>query len=184
MMRNNEPCLCGDPECGRCFPTATEEGHSRKPLTEIAVGDRVWVSNGHSDKRGKIQRIERLTPTQIILDGIRDYNRFQRGKPSRWSGDMLLYGRIGGYSSARIMEVATADECAEWDRAKTVEVEAERQEIAERERKESERQAMNALFPEHVAVSRGDKGDDWTVKFYNLTDEQVEQLAEFWRTIA
>src|ERR1044071_7643483 len=87
-----------------------------RTLKDIKVGDRVWISAqyGGSDKH-EIRTIKRLTPTQIILDGQWEkYNRYQRGKSSRYGAHEPTYYGIG-MSSGRITGMATKAECEQWD---------------------------------------------------------------------
>lgn len=34
LPRSYEPCLCGDPECKRCFPSASHEDYTRDPAED------------------------------------------------------------------------------------------------------------------------------------------------------
>src|SRR5690348_11349740 len=80
----------------------------RKSLSEIKVGDRVWVSDGHSNKWHQIQPVERLTATQIILP--HDTRYYRTGKRQYWQVGRSMFMR-------RVTDVATPEECAEYDRA-------------------------------------------------------------------
>src|SRR5687767_12350668 len=103
-----------------------------RTLKDIKVGDRIWISAQYGNKeRGTLRAVVRLTPTQIILDGVEKYSRYQRGKRSRYSShtgipEFTYYG-IGG-ASGRITAIATAQEAVAWDAEK----ERERQDLAER----------------------------------------------------
>jgi hypothetical protein len=123
-------------------------------LENIKVGDKVWVSSSFGGgEKGEIRTVVRLTPSQIILDGIEKYSRYQRGKKSRY-GDDLNYYAIG-HRGGRITLYATAAECEKWEAQKTRKL-AEAEEYKERRQKaEAKRDELSALFPASQEANRG-----------------------------
>jgi len=134
----------------------------RKPLTEIAIGDRVWVSGYRRLERGAILKVEKLTATQIVLERER---RYRRGG---------AYKSIGGHGC--IIEIATTEECAEWDKRKEVEAQEAQQRAAERQQTETKRQELHALFGDRDMSIHGDESG-WEVTFNSLTEDEVRSLA-------
>lgn len=146
-------------------------------LATIKAGDRVWISApyGGSDK-GEIKTVKRLTPTQIILDGkFEQYNRYRRGRPSRYGDHEPTYHGIG-MSSGRITAVATKAECERWDaeqeRKRLAQVEAESKQVAD----EKKRQELSAMLPPKASVDgpyRNTWGE-WRIGIYATEAEVVE----------
>lgn len=159
---------------------------ARRSLKDIKVGDRVWVSSGHGNDRDRIQPVVRLTPTQIVLDGYytggasSEFNRYQRGKKSRYSDD-LRYGQIGsGMWGSEITSIATEGERARWD----AEQEAKRQKAdaakQESERIEAKRLELSGLFnPAHFYLRHdaNNKAGAWMAQVWLPDEAAVRELA-------
>lgn len=159
-------------------------------LEKIKVGDRVWVSARYGgDERGTLKTVARLTPTQIILDGIEKYNRYQRGKPSRYGDKEPQYYGIAG-ADGRLTFIATTAECEEWDAVKERErLEAEAR-VSRQQSAEAKRDELTALFSKDPEPNRGTYARDATygdrefragrydVTLHSLTEEEVRALAE------
>ncbi len=151
-----------------------------KTLKDIKVGDRVWISARYGgDERGTLKTVVRLTPTQIILDGIEKYNRYQRGKPSRYGNHEPSYYGIAG-ADGRITLIATAEESTKWDAKK----ERERQDLADRiakqEQIETKRREMESLFrAEHVYVEHDPRNQagQFVVRIWRKDEDAVRELA-------
>jgi len=151
-----------------------------RTLKEIKVGDRVWISAryGGGDK-GEIKTVKRLTPTQIILDGAYEqYNRYQRGKPSRYNGHEPTYYGIG-MSSGAITGLATKAECKAWDA--DVAKQREAQEEAKRKRSADEARAveLQALLPAKARISGPSQNTwgEWSVTIY-ATEDEVREIGK------
>lgn len=151
-----------------------------RTLEDVKVGDRVWISAkwGGGDK-GAIKTVKRLTPSQIILDGTHEkYNRYQRGKPSRFRGEDPTYYGIG-MATGRITGIATSVECEKWD------AEQERKRLAAeeaqrgREVDEAKREELRALLPTKGGVDGpfNNTWGEWRVSFY-ATEDEVRRIAE------
>lgn len=152
----------------------------RRTLADVQVGDRVWVSAkwGGGDK-GEIKTVKRLTPKQIILDGYYEqYNRYHRGKPSRFSPYEPTYYGIG-MSDGCITGIATADECAQWD----TEQERRRLEQSKAEAKrtadETKRKELDDLLPRKAGVSGPHRNawGEWSISIY-ASESEVREIAE------
>lgn len=149
-------------------------------LKNVKVGDRVWVSAawGGGDK-GAIKTIKRLTPSQIILEGGNDkYNRYQRGKPSKYNGHEPTYYGIG-MASGRITGVATTTECARWDAEQEQKRLAAEEAQQKREADEAKEAELRALLPTKGGVDGPYKNTwgEWRVTFY-ATEDEVRRIAE------
>ena len=140
----------------------------------LKAGDRVWL--GPYNLKIAIKAVHHTTATQVVID------LNGRGCLTRYK----INGgwRIGGsFMSDHITGVATLKECQEWD-ARQAQERQEKEELnAEKERGEAKRQALDNLFGDYVSVCAEGWGADeerkgkWTVKFHNLTEEQVVALA-------
>jgi hypothetical protein len=137
----------------------------RKSLSEIEVGDRVWLGS-RERSHIHIRTVRRLTPTQIVLPSNYRYYRSS--------------GIAIGAALFRITEVATSEECQECDeKLKEEERKLEARRI-ESERLEAERQELNNLFGESAYVERNDYNPDveeWHVHIF-LSKDSVGKLAE------
>lgn len=149
-----------------------------RTLAEIKVGDRVWISAkwGGSDK-GEIKTVKRLTSTQIILDGqYEQYNRYQRGKKSRYGDELTYYGI--GRSDGRITGIATRDECARWDAEQDRKRQAQAEAEAQRKADKALCAELQSLLPEKASVSgpyRNTWGE-WRINIY-ATEAEVREVA-------
>jgi len=156
-----------------------------KPLTDIAIGDRVWVSDRYSRGRGDLHTVIHLTPTQVHLDGYK--NKFKRGTPSRWSKEPDWSGI--SFTRGRILSIATADEAAAWDaevERKKADIEARKQEAAN---VQSKREELSELFGAKegnfgIYVTGASFGDSefrknrYDVTFHSLTESEVRDMAK------
>jgi len=159
----------------------------RKQLADIAVGDRVWVTNSHGYHRERIQTVARLTPTLIILDewysgGAKsEFNRYRRGKPSRYGGKPSYRQISSGMFASSIESVATAAECAKWDAEQSQKATEETARKRERARVDALARELSALFGEAGGVSEShyaEPGSErWCVTFYSLSEPEVRALA-------
>jgi hypothetical protein len=148
-------------------------------LEAIKVGDRVWISAPYGgEDKGEIKTVKRLTPTQIILDGqYEQYNRYHRGKPSRYGSHEPTYYGIGS-SDGRITAIATKAECEQWD------AEQERKRLAaseaqvKREADEQKRIVLNSLLPEKASISgpHSNSWGEWQISIY-ATEDEVREIA-------
>lgn len=148
-------------------------------LENIKVGDRVWISAkwGGGDK-GEIKTIKRLTPTQIILEGqYEKYNRYQRGKPSRYNDEPTYYGI--GMADGSITGIATQAECEKWDAEQERKRLAAESEQARREANEKKCEELRALLPTKAGIDGPNKNTwgEWRVTFY-ATEDEVRRIAE------
>lgn len=113
-----------------------------RDLTAIKPGDRVWISDGHSGKRDRIQTVVRLTPTQILLDGPGgpDANRYRRTD----STYKAAYRRItSSWWPEAITAIATPEE---WDRDQEQKRLAHEAEAQRKDAIEVQRQALAKLL--------------------------------------
>jgi hypothetical protein len=150
-----------------------------RTLTDIKVGDRVWVSGKYSGQ-DKIKTVKRLTPKQIILDGkYEQYNRYHRGKPSRYDPYEPTYHGVG-MSDGRIMRFATKVEYEKWDKEAAVSAEKALAATEKRKQKEAMRSELRGLFDGRmVSVSESchTPNAEWDVGL-KLTEGGVRKLAE------
>lgn len=156
-----------------------------RTLKDIKVGDRVWVSApwGGGDK-GEIKTVRRLTPSQIILEGqYEKYNRYQRGKSSRFNGHEPTYYGIG-MASGSLTGIATATECERWDSKQEQKRLAEEQAERKRAAEQAKCRELQALLPTKGGVDgpHSNTWGEWRVSFY-ATEDEVRQLAECVRGI-
>jgi hypothetical protein len=152
---------------------------SSNSLATIKVGDRVWLSApwGGGDK-GEIRTVKRLTPSQIILDGKHErYNRYQRGKPSRYSNHEPTYYGIG-MASGSITGVATKAECEQWDAEQERKRVAAAKAQAQRDADEHKKNELNALLPAKASVSGPHRNTwgEWQIGIY-ATESEVREVA-------
>lgn len=147
-------------------------------LADIKVGDRVWLSSGHTNKRDRIVTVERLTPTQIIV-GPSEFDRYQRGKPSRYDGSPMYYQISGGMWKREITAIATASECAAWDSAQEEKRQREATEADRRAKEEALRVELYSLLPQtaNIFTCPWKEAGDWEVTL-RLTEPGVRRLAE------
>lgn len=150
-----------------------EKDERYKIVSNIAVGDKVWMGDSNWPCKGGIKPVVKITASQIVVQFTDKYEeRFRRADGYR----------IGGGSfSNHIMGVATAAEIKTFD-AKT------KAENARRKRKEDERTAaedkrkeLGALFTrEHVWVGTNEFTNDqrtFKVSLEGLTEKSVRELA-------
>jgi hypothetical protein len=155
----------------------------RKPLNEIAPGDRVWVN-----RPTRIQPVARLTPAQIILDGYYNggaaskYNRYERGSVRR-GGNPSYYQIHGLTNRCQILAVATSAECKKWDAEQVVEDEAAAVKQREREAREAKKEELQSLFTGNANVSELYHPPGWQLSFWQISEDQIRQVAEFWNSI-
>lgn len=148
-----------------------------RTLKQVREGDRVWISDRYHGDKAAIKAVKRLTPTQIVRDGAHEkYNRYQRGKSSRY-GDELTYYGIGA-ASGSITGLATQNECEAWDAEQANKKHA--QEEAQRRRldDESKCESLQSLMPAKARVS-GPYRNNWgerNVTIYASEDE-VREIA-------
>lgn len=156
----------------------------RKPLSEIAVGDRVWLSSGHGDDRRSIGTVARLTATLVILEcppHLVRYNRYRRSSEPAWEGGQHRFYEVAASSFAKaITDIATAGECAKWDaeQARVALASAERQAL--RDQIDAKRQELSALFTNsgYVSHETNNTAGQWHVNLWFADESEVRRLAE------
>jgi hypothetical protein len=156
------------------------EMSERKPLSDIAVGDRVWISSGHGRDRAHMGTVGRMTRTQVILDVPKNrekYNRYKIATAPPYEGAQLRFYEVGaGSFSQAITSIATPDECEAWDRQQAEKAQARADREAELERIEVARRALSELFDGKGYVSH-DNGE-WHVNLWFKDESDVRRLAE------
>lgn len=155
-----------------------------RDLKDIRVGDRVWVSAKRgNNERESLKTVVKLTPTTILLDGLPQYNRYQRGKKSRYGDEWTYYGI--GMSDGSVTFIATRQECAEWDAAQQAQKEKAEADARARAEKEALRDELRGLFDGRM-VGIGEAyhtpGAEWNVSLY-LTIEGVRKLPELLKAL-
>lgn len=138
----------------------------RTDLVQASAGCYVFVGNRVRGIRHQLLQIVKITPTQIVCEGGRRYDRergFQKG----------LRGSTSG-----IISVATAEEIAEWKQQKSAEkANRERHEQLNAVR-EDKRLELQKLFSDSSSVeSHTEDPQTWEVTLRNLTEQQVCELA-------
>lgn len=137
----------------------------RTDLVQASAGSYVFVGNRTRNVRQMLLQIVKVTPTQILCEGERRYDR-AHGFPKGFRD-----------STSGIISVATAEEIAEWKQQKSAEkAERERREQLNAVR-EDKRLELQKLCGEGCNVeSCTDDPQTWEVTLPNLTEDEVRLL--------
>src|ERR1700739_245872 len=156
---------------------------SREKLdfTVIKEGQDVWVGNRWSE-RAKLQRVVRVTPTRIVLDGhFPEYNPYKRVNSDRRQDAGYSYGRSWSHDGDHIAAIATKADRKQWD-AEVAKKEAESEaRQAEQDKKEALRQELSDLLPGKLYVQAYNNGSDGPTTSYGingLSEAQVRRIAK------
>jgi hypothetical protein len=150
-------------------------------FTSLKEGQDVWVGNRWSE-RAKLQRIVRVTPTRIVLDGnYPEYNTYKRVNSDRRQDAGYAYGRSWNHDGDHIAAKATKAERIKWDATLAEKAAADEAREAEQERKENLRQELSDLLPGKLYVQAYNNGSDGPTTSYGingLTEAQVRRIAK------
>ena len=144
----------------------------KKQLFKIEKGDLVWVENRWRKRR--MQTVVRVTNTQIILNGDRQYNAYKRETG-------YAYGRSWSWDSEHIAGRVTKADLAKQEAEQARKQAADDAEAKEQERERDIQKERSDLFTGDVNV-QGYTCGDRRVQCYaihGLSDAQVRIIAAF-----
>lgn len=143
----------------------------------IEVGDRVWLGWSQWPRCRGLFRVSRTTMSQLTIDHHGDGRYLRRFH--RLGGKYYSAGQEMGKGTMRdyISGIATAEECAAWDREQAKEAQKAKAAQIKAERIDAERDDLQAFIGEEYHVSH--EGDGWMLTIGGLTAERVREIAIF-----
>jgi len=143
----------------------------RDSFFDLVVGDKVVVDDRWRRKLAKVQTVVSVSPTRLVLDGIKEYNTFLRADGSR-------YGCSYAYEHPSIVGKATQAQVEAWE-AHIAEQKAASDRHAEETRlKEERKQALSALFDRTIHVEEYTmEGKRYRYSIHNLTEADLKLCA-------